>query len=67
MITKAKLQRRVDARKQVIEREIARSGRFREIITSFVNDIKARSVIFNLLKNLPVWKELERLIEDKEQ
>lgn len=67
MITRDKLQRRVDARKEVIENEVVGLRRFHDTVISFVNEIKSRSVIYNLIKNLSVWKELERLIEEKEQ
>ena len=35
-------------------------------ITAFVNDIKSRTTIYSLVKNLSLWKELEALIEDSE-
>lgn len=63
MITKEELKRRVDARKEELEAETDKLAEFREKIKDFVDGIKSRSVIYNLVKNLPIWQELEKLIE----
>ena len=64
MITKEELKRRVDARKEELDAETDKLATFREKIADFISDVKTRSVIYNLIKNLPLWKELEKLIED---
>ena len=63
MITKEELKRRVDARKEELDAESDKLAVFREEITAFIDGIKSRSVIYNLVKNLPIWQELEKLIE----
>lgn len=63
MITKEELKRRVDARKEELDAESDKLATFREKITAFVDGIKSRSVIYNLVKNLSIWQELEKLIE----
>ena len=62
MITKNKLRSRVERRKSELEAQREAIFGFRERIKVFVNDIRSRSVIYNLVKNLTVWKELEELI-----
>ena len=61
-MTKNKLQQRVDARKRDLTAEEDRSAALCEKVASFVNDIKGRSAIYALIKNLTLWKELENLI-----
>lgn len=63
MITKVELKRRVDARKEELEAETDKLAEFREKIKDFVDGIKSRSVIYNLVKALPIWKAIEELIE----
>ena len=63
MITKEELKRRVDARKEELDAETDKLATFREKIAAFVDGIKSRSAIYNLVKNLPIWQELEKLIE----
>ena len=63
MITKEELKRRVDARKEELDAETDKLATFREKIAVFIDGIKSRSVIYNLVKNLPIWQELEKLIE----
>lgn len=62
MLDIKELERRVDIRKAEIEAGEAKRTELQMKITGFINDIKSRSVIYNLLKNLPVWKELEEII-----
>ena len=62
MITKRKLQERVSFRKKELEAESAKLSELRDRLIGFVEDVKTRTVIYNLLKNLPLWKELEKLI-----
>ena len=62
MIAKNKLRMRVEHRKRELEAQRESFFDLRERITVFVNDIRSRSVIYNLVKNLTVWKELEELI-----
>lgn len=61
-MTKEELRERVEARKEELTAEETSLTRFREKVTAFVEDIKGRSVIYNLVKNLPIWKELENLV-----
>lgn len=64
MISREELEKRVTARKQEMEEQSAKLSKFRQKIIDFIGDVKSRSVIYNLIKNLPLWKELEKLIED---
>ena len=64
MISREELEKRVTARKREMEEQSARLSNFRQKIVDFIDDVKSRSVIYNLIKNLPLWKELEKLIED---
>lgn len=64
MISREELEKRVTARKREIEEQSTKLSKFRQKIVDFITDIKSRSVIYNLIKNLPLWKELEKLIED---
>lgn len=63
MMTKNKLIGRVERRKSELETQREELSVFRERIASFIGDIRSRSVIYNLVKNLSVWKALEKLIE----
>ena len=63
-MTKSKLQKRVNTRKREIQADRETLMRFREKTSEFVNDIKSRSVIYGMIKSLPLWKALEALIED---
>ena len=62
-MTKEELQKRVDARKQEIVDSENKLSNFKEKVTDFFNDIKKRSTIYALIKNLPLWKELEELVD----
>ncbi|WP_405347487.1 hypothetical protein [Ruminococcus sp.] len=64
MISRKELEKRVAARKREMEEQSAKLRGFRQKIVDFIGDVKSRSVIYNLIKNLPLWKELEKLIED---
>lgn len=64
MISRKELEKRVAARKREMEEQSAKFRGFRQKIVDFISDVKSRSVIYNLIKNLPLWKELEKLIED---
>lgn len=64
MISREELEKRVTARKREMEEQSAKLSKFRQKIVDFISDVKSRSVIYNLIKNLPLWKELEKLIED---
>lgn len=64
MISREELEKRVTARKREMEEQSTKLIKFRQKIVDFITDIKSRSVIYNLIKNLPLWKELEKLIED---
>ncbi len=66
MISRQELEKRVTARKQEMEEQTIKLNHFRQKIVDFITDIKSRSVIYNLLKNLPIWKELEALIGEKD-
>lgn len=63
MITKERLQQRVNTRRQELEEKQNELTDFRERATAFVEDIKNRSVIYNLVKSLPLWKMLEALTQ----
>nr|WP_316614626.1 hypothetical protein [uncultured Ruminococcus sp.] len=63
MISRQELQKRVAARKREMEEQSTKLSKFRQKIVDFITDIKSRSVIYNLIKILPIWKELEKLIE----
>ena len=64
MISREELKKRVTARKREMDEQSTKLSKFRQKIVDFIIDIKSRSVIYNLIKNLPLWKELEKLIED---
>ena len=64
MISREEVEKRVTARKREMEEQSAKLSGFRQKIVDFIGDVKSRSVIYNLIKNLPLWKELEKLIED---
>ena len=64
MISREELEKRVTARKREMEEQSTKLSNFRQKIVDFISDVKSRSVIYNLIKNLPLWKELEKLIED---
>lgn len=64
MISRKELEKRVAARKREMEEQSAKLRGFRQKIVDFISDVKSRSVIYNMIKNLPLWKELEKLIED---
>jgi hypothetical protein len=64
MISRQELEKRVTARKREMEEQSTKLSKFRQKIVDFIDDVKSRSVIYNLIKNLPLWKELEKLIED---
>lgn len=64
MISREELEKRVTARKREMEEQSTKLSKFRQKIVDFISDVKSRSVIYNLIKNLPLWKELEKLIED---
>nr|WP_316621069.1 hypothetical protein [uncultured Ruminococcus sp.] len=64
MISREELEKRVTARKREMEEQSTKLSGFRQKIVDFIGDVKSRSVIYNLIKNLPLWKELEKLIED---
>lgn len=64
MISRKELEKRVAARKREMEEQSEKLREFRQKIVDFIGDVKSRSVIYNLIKNLPIWKELEKLIED---
>lgn len=61
MITKKELQQRVNTRSQELEAKQNELVDFKESVMTFVEDIKNRSVIYNLIKILPLWKKLEAL------
>lgn len=62
MITKTELKSRVERRKCELESQREEAVIFRDRIKSLIEDIRSRSVIYNLVKNLTVWKEIEKLI-----
>ena len=64
MISRKKLNQRVSARKQQIAAERSKLERITGKLSEFIADIKERSVIYNLIRILPLWKELEELIAD---
>ena len=66
MITRHKLIARVYDRRQEIEAQSARLSVLRDKLQRFIADIQSRSVIYNLIRNLPLWKELEALISERE-
>ena len=61
MITKKELQQRVNTRSQELEAKQNELVDYKESVMTFVEDIKNRSVIYNLIKILPLWKKLEAL------
>ena len=63
---KYELQRRVDARKQELTEQQDRLAEYSGKIAAFVEDIKSRSAVYALVKNLKLWKELEKLLPDGE-
>lgn len=66
-MTKNKLQIRVDARRRELDAEQARLEVLHKKLSAFVTDVRSRAVIYNLLKNLSIWKELEDLIAYKDK
>lgn len=63
-MTKREMRQRVDARKQKIEAEESSLFDFRKQVKDFVDDIKGRSTIYALIKNLSLWKKLEALVNN---
>ena len=61
MITKKELQQRVNTRSQELEAKQNELVDYKESVMTFVEDIKNRSLIYNLIKILPLWKKLEAL------
>ena len=66
-MTKNELQQRVTARKDEITAKEIKLTEALGTIKSFVDDIKGRSAIYALIKNLFIWKELEKLITEEDQ
>lgn len=64
-MTKSELRRRVSARKNELDSQSAKLNKLREGLIKFIDEIKGRSAIYNLLKNLPLWKKLTELIQDE--
>ncbi|MBQ3264947.1 MAG: hypothetical protein IJH07_04130 [Ruminococcus sp.] len=62
MIKNNELRRRVDVRKRELDSQNTEFIELHEKLTNFVEDIKKRSVIYNLVKNLSVWQEIEKLL-----
>ena len=62
MITKNKLQSRVSVRKRELEATNAKLRDILEKLRAFVTAIKSNSLIFGLICNLSVWKEIEKLL-----
>lgn len=61
-MTKDELRKRVSARKSELESQITELSEFKESLVRFVDDVKGRSAVYALLKNLPLWKKLTELI-----
>ncbi len=62
-MTKGELSKRVSARKREIESQSAELAEFRERLIKFADDLKGRSAVYALIKNLPLWKKLTELIQ----
>ena len=60
---KEQLADRVNARKEALADERAKLNELRDKVTALIEDFKGRSVIYGLIKNLPIWKEIEKLID----
>lgn len=63
-MTKDELQQRVTARKDEITAKEIKLTEALGTIKSFVDDIKGRSAIYVLIKNLSLWEKIENLIEE---
>ena len=61
-MNKIELQKRVDARKSEIAQDSVKFNEFREKVTDFIEGVKKKSTIYALIKNLSIWKDLEKLI-----
>lgn len=61
-MTKNELRKRVDARKLEIEAQADKLSALKEKVAAFAGDVKGRSAVYALVKNLPLWKELEKII-----
>lgn len=61
-MTKDELRKRVSARKSELESQITELSEFKESLVMFVDDVKGRSAVYALIKNLPLWKKLTELI-----
>jgi hypothetical protein len=57
------LKKRVNKRKHELEEESAKLKEINKSVFEFVSDIKSRSVIYNLIKNLPLWHKLEEWLD----
>ncbi len=66
MITKKELKNRVAARRQKLESESEKLDLFKDSISSLIEDIKKRTVIYGMLHSLPLWQRLESLMDDSE-
>ena len=64
-MTKKELDERVKERKEEIQTEQDKLKAFIEKVKAFIAYIKSKSTIYALVKNLSVWKELEKLIDEK--
>lgn len=62
MMTKRELKSKVERRRQELAAQREELENLRGRIAAFVGDIRSRSVIYNLVRNLTVWKELEKLL-----
>ena len=62
-MTKDELRKRVSARKSELESQITELSEFKESLVRFVDDVKGRSAVYALIKNLPLWKKLTELIQ----
>lgn len=59
---KNRLKEVVNNRKNEIETENQKLQEFRTKVEEFINGIKEKSTIYALVKNLNIWKQLEKLI-----
>ncbi len=63
MIKLNEMRRRVRTRKRELDSQSASISELKNKLTAFVEDVRNRSVIYNLIKTLPVWQEIEKLIK----
>ena len=69
-MTKAELKKRVEAKKQELaeqsnerDKAVEAKEKILGVVKSLVEKVKANSVLYNLIKKMDIWKDIENLID----